>query len=831
LCDFISFKIVNNERYPKNYQEIQDYLFKADKQLNKKGILIIDVTIVKKLFNIFVITVIFLFGFTLKSNAQQAPVADFSCSAFGSGNCYTNFTDLSFNNPTSWLWDFGDGNTDTIQNPFHTYSSSLQAGIYTVELIVSNAFGVDTVFGEIYWDPNAGSGPGECQGCFGFSKYNISGKVFIDLNGNCIQDTVGEYPLSNWYVKLEPGPKLNITDNNGEYSFLVDSGIYTISLFNIDSTWLPTCPISPSFYTVTIDSLNDTVIDLNFGLPADVYCPDLSVFICDGWFRPCDTAKFCAYYWNDGDAPAINTTMEIELDQDMTYISSNGNLISQNGNILTFDLDTVYPGYNNGANCLQVYALVSCNSFIGSTMCVEAHIFPDSSCYPSDPLWDKSSIAIEGNCLSDSLACFSIYNTGDPGIGDMQGFSEYRIYENNILIYVDSFMISGGDSLVICWPTNGNTIRLEADQRPGHPGNSMPRDNVELCGNPPHTLGQITLAPQDNLDDFIASYCAIVVASYDPNIKQVFPEGLTQAYHYIDSTDVLEYIIHFQNTGTAIAFKVVIHDRLSQYLDITTLERGASSHPYILDISEDDKLIFTFNNIMLPDSGTDLLGSQGFVQYKIHQKPNNAPGAVIENHAAIIFDFNSPVFTNSVFNTIGNIDSLTQNPCSSLSLSATSNSATVGNCDGDATVTASGGTPVFAYLWDDTNNQTNATANNLCGGTYNITVTDKIGCITTTSVTVYDTLTTVIESEFSKNIGVYPNPNPGKFIVNIVGLQEQEIELTILDVLGQVLYFEKLINMDNTFKREIDLQEHPKGIYILQLRNSNGMAMRKVVYH
>jgi uncharacterized protein (TIGR02145 family) len=51
------------------------------------------------------------------------------------------FTDLSTNNPTSWSWDFGDGNTSSEENPSHTYSS---AGTYTVELTVENDYGSDT---------------------------------------------------------------------------------------------------------------------------------------------------------------------------------------------------------------------------------------------------------------------------------------------------------------------------------------------------------------------------------------------------------------------------------------------------------------------------------------------------------------------------------------------------------------------------------------------------------------------------------------------------------------------------------------------------------------
>ena len=53
--------------------------------------------------------------------------------------------------------------------------------------------------------------------------------------------------------------------------------------------------------------------------------------------------------------------------------------------------------------------------------------------------------------------------------------------------------------------------------------------------------------------------------------------------------------------------------------------------------------------------------------------------------------------------------------------------------NGTATVTASGGTPGYTYLW--TNNQTTPTATGLIAGTYNVTVTDSQGCSTVTSVT------------------------------------------------------------------------------------------------
>jgi len=52
------------------------------------------------------------------------------------------FTDKSTNTPTSWAWQFGDGQLSSSQHPTHTYTS---AGKYTVTLSVTNDEGGDTL--------------------------------------------------------------------------------------------------------------------------------------------------------------------------------------------------------------------------------------------------------------------------------------------------------------------------------------------------------------------------------------------------------------------------------------------------------------------------------------------------------------------------------------------------------------------------------------------------------------------------------------------------------------------------------------------------------------
>ena len=71
------------------------------------------------------------------------PTADFvAFPVTGSVPLEVEFTDLSAPDITSWLWNFGDGETSTDPNPDHTYNSS---GVFSVSLTVTNSFGTDTI--------------------------------------------------------------------------------------------------------------------------------------------------------------------------------------------------------------------------------------------------------------------------------------------------------------------------------------------------------------------------------------------------------------------------------------------------------------------------------------------------------------------------------------------------------------------------------------------------------------------------------------------------------------------------------------------------------------
>ena len=145
--------------------------------------------------------------------------------------------------------------------------------------------------------------------------------------------------------------------------------------------------------------------------------------------------------------------------------------------------------------------------------------------------------------------------------------------------------------------------------------------------------------------------------SFDPNDKDVAPRGIGVTGDIENGTQ-LTYFINFQNTGNDIAYTVTIKDSLDSDLDISTLHVLKASHavkPFIIGESE---IIFRFDNINLPDSGSNEPASHGFVAYSIVPKAALAIGTQIKNTARIYFDFNSPIITNASLNTIANPQSI-----------------------------------------------------------------------------------------------------------------------------------------------------------------------------
>ena len=76
-----------------------------------------------------------------------------------------------------------------------------------------------------------------------------------------------------------------------------------------------------------------------------------------------------------------------------------------------------------------------------------------------------------------------------------------------------------------------------------------------------------------------------------------------------------------------------------------------------------------------------------------------------------------------------------------------------GQSDGEVSVSVSGGTGAYTYLWDDSGNSTTTVVTGLSAGTYAVTVTDANGCTQETSSTITDgvagTVSTIVDTDIS----------------------------------------------------------------------------------
>lgn len=153
----------------------------------------------------------------------------------------------------------------------------------------------------------------------------------------------------------------------------------------------------------------------------------------------------------------------------------------------------------------------------------------------------------------------------------------------------------------------------------------------------------------------------IVVAAYDPNDKQVFSNGNPVDGDATPDDTILNYLVRFQNTGNNIAYNVTVKDTLDSDLDPRTFDFIGSSHPCRIEFDGENIVHFIFDDINLVDTSVSYTESQGYLMYNIKVKDPEILDVPILNQAAIYFDYNPPIFTNTV-QTIRKIDTTINNP-------------------------------------------------------------------------------------------------------------------------------------------------------------------------
>ena len=79
------------------------------------------------------------------------------------------------------------------------------------------------------------------------------------------------------------------------------------------------------------------------------------------------------------------------------------------------------------------------------------------------------------------------------------------------------------------------------------------------------------------------------------------------------------------------------------------------------------------------------------------------------------------------------------------------------------------------------------------------------------------------------NLDVYPNPSRDIFNVTFTSEDAQDLEVRVINVVGEVIYTENLEQFIGEYTKQVDLATYTKGVYFLEITTNNGVVNKKLI--
>jgi hypothetical protein len=114
-------------------------------------------------------------------------------------------------------------------------------------------------------------------------------------------------------------------------------------------------------------------------------------------------------------------------------------------------------------------------------------------------------------------------------------------------------------------------------------------------------------------------------------------------------------------------------------------------------------------------------------------------------------------------------------------------------------------------------------------GYYNVVATNSFGC--SRSSAVYN-LTTVGFEDLNSGLAgfeVFPNPNNGEFTIRFELSAGRDINVTVKDMLGKIVFSQSLDKFSGSYSHRLDLTQNSKGVYIVEVNSENHSAHKRII--
>ena len=470
----------------------------------------------------------------------------------------------------------------------------------------------------------------------------LSGSVFFDQNANCTRDAA-DLPYGGKTVLVQPGNLAVAAGDDGRFVVPVAPGTYTVRALpepylRVDST----CPT-----VVTLPQAGDTA-RVDVGIQGRA-CAMHNVHLLTWARQRCFETSGTVTVSNEGLAPAPAATLRLRLPE---------GIYNRRFTVGPTVIDTAGPGerYSFAVPALaprqrfevQMVDSTACrDSLRNQTLCTQAEVdVVPGGCLESSTGWDSSFVAVESACVGNNVLRFTVRNFGQA----MADSVDYRLLGQEGLAGTGRLRLAMGDSLYVnVRDTLGQAYILEVDQRPGYPGPAVASTIGFGCGVA--GTGPLRFAYGDGISRMEADeVCLPVTDSYDPNEIIVKPAGLGPD-NIVRPGTPLEYVIYFQNEGSANTRFVILQDTLPLSLDEATFARGTESHPgarvRLYGYNGRTVVQYRWNALSLTPKAVNEARSQGFASFTMRPKRALPLGTQVSNRAGIYFDFNPVILTNT----------------------------------------------------------------------------------------------------------------------------------------------------------------------------------------
>ena len=410
---------------------------------------------------------------------------------------FTDATACSANQISSWLWNFGDGTTSTLQNPTHTFANG---GTYNVTLTVYDNFpncpGSTSVVKQvyIYGSPAKPNVTGPLDACTQYSVYTISpfpqGTYSWSFNGSSGQINSDQFTIN--YSSGVPSSDLIVyyTDSNGCTSSDTlriaaccggqgSSNVY----FDATYTTIPFSNYSTIYINGTVKfdlSSPDTITRVKFKMGENA-----KIILMNNTQLTINSSKFtqgCDKMWDMIYIP--QTTSKLTFNNDTLMDAINGVYSDNGGNI---DLNTSL--FKNNYRCVQIKRYGQSTGVNHPAHIAQCYFYGAASpnYLPCSPLTGKRSHA--GVIVSDVGLCNTEYGAtiGDSLNADKRNYFRSLIYgvidsNSNVRVINNRFA-----KFYSAYVQNGTTIyptAIEAySKKLVQQGQPLPKFTLNVGGN------------------------------------------------------------------------------------------------------------------------------------------------------------------------------------------------------------------------------------------------------------------------------------------------------------------------------------------------------------